>query len=80
MFETPPLEINLLRKASSYAWKESVTSAFQLARRPVLLRTLLLVSFSKPNFVFFEIPGEPPFPRNLSPPDWKFKYARDDFH
>jgi hypothetical protein len=71
-FETPPLEINFLRKASSYAQDELVTSAFfsgDLSVKSVGEKPL----FSSPlqNQVRGFL-GSHPSPRILSPTRWKF--------
>jgi hypothetical protein len=71
MFETPPLEINFLRKASSYAQDMLETSAFSgdlsvdsSGERPLFLSPLQ-------NQVS-ESWGRVTSPRFLSPTRWKF--------
>ena len=82
IFETPPLEINLLRKASSLLRNESRASAsirFGLSAPNLWSRAFLLSSPVSYLFKFGAL-GELSIPQNPSPTRWKFIYARDDFH
>ena len=77
--ETPPLEINLLCKASSYARK---IFQRQLFKRDHVVKYSLgekLQILSFPRFVKVGILGESFIPKNPPPPDGSSTYARDDF-
>lgn len=79
IFETPPLEINLLRKASSLLRNVSRASVNPVAAR---LPNLWVESASPLSPVLnlkFGALGELSIPQNPSPTRWKFIYARDDF-
>ena len=71
MFETPPLEINLLRKASSYAWEVICNVSFSrmtLRSKPSIFQDQVWIL------------GELSFPENPFPHQMEVQYARDDFH
>ena len=79
MFETPPLEINFLRKASSYAQDVLETSAFFQV-------TFRSIPVEKGPYSFlrlktrFRNPGEVLVPQDSSPHQMEvLKYARDNF-
>jgi len=79
MFETPPLEINFLRKASSYARDELETSALSLTFRSSELWRKAPYSFLRFKTSFRDSWGTFGSPRILPPPVGSSTYARDDF-